>query len=201
MRDWLYGVTQTRPPGNKYTIVPAWYEAEDILSMDHLVNWPQSMGGAGITPGIGQWKNVKAIYPMHNDKVNQALLRGLSKKLLLGIEDLDKIRDLFGSKVCEPHSSHTAISRKYLLIICCHVIGFILLCIWPIIFGFSHLPSHYWSLHLAVASQILHRLYNSDCCLVHCLSRVLESPRSRPECSLAGEGSKQNEDKQTRIQV
>ncbi|KAK4082415.1 uncharacterized protein Triagg1_2227 [Trichoderma aggressivum f. europaeum] len=99
VRDWLYGVTQTRPPGNKYTIVPAWYEAEDILSMDHLVNWPQSMGGAGITPGIGQWKNVKAIYPMHNDKVNQALLRGLSKKLLLGIEDLDKIRDLFGSKV------------------------------------------------------------------------------------------------------
>lgn len=59
------------------------------------------MGGAGITPGVGQWKNVKAIYPMHNDKVNQALLRGLSKKLLLGIEDLDKIRDLFGSKVCE----------------------------------------------------------------------------------------------------
>ncbi|KAL7786556.1 calcium-activated chloride channel domain-containing protein [Trichoderma afarasin] len=99
VRDWLYGVTQTRPPGNKYTIVRAWYEAEDILSMDHLVNWPQSMGGAGITPGIGQWKNVKAIYPMHNDKVNQALLRGLSKKLLLGIEDLDKIRDLFGSKV------------------------------------------------------------------------------------------------------
>ncbi|PNP56289.1 hypothetical protein THARTR1_03814 [Trichoderma harzianum] len=99
VRDWLYGVTQTRPPGNKYTIVPAWYEAEDILSMNHLVNWPQSMGGAGITPGIGQWKNVKAIYPMHNDKVNQALLRGLSKKLLLGIEDLDKIRDIFGSKV------------------------------------------------------------------------------------------------------
>lgn len=72
------------------------------------------MGGAGITPGIGQWKNVKAIYPMHNDKVNQALLRGLSKKLLLGIEDLDKIRDLFGSKVCAHiiHSSCTAISRN-----------------------------------------------------------------------------------------
>ncbi|UKZ83987.1 hypothetical protein TrVFT333_011803 [Trichoderma virens FT-333] len=99
VRDWLYGITQTRPPGNKYTIVPAWYEAEDILSMDHLVNWPQSMGGAGITPGIGQWKNVKAIFPMHNDKVNQALLRSLSKKLLLSIDDLDKIRDLFGSKV------------------------------------------------------------------------------------------------------
>ena len=99
MRDWLYGITQTRPPGNKDTIVAAWYEAEDLLSMDHLVNWPQSMGGAGITPGLGEWKNVKAIFPMHNDKVNQALLRSFSKKLLLGTEDLDQIRDLFGSKV------------------------------------------------------------------------------------------------------
>jgi hypothetical protein len=72
--------------------------------MDHLVSWPQSMGGAGITPGLGQWKNVKAIFPMHNEKVNQAFLRRLSKKLLLGIDDLDKIRDLFGSKVCDSSS-------------------------------------------------------------------------------------------------
>ncbi|KAL7785510.1 calcium-activated chloride channel domain-containing protein [Trichoderma ceciliae] len=99
VRDWLYGITQTRPAGNKHTIVPAWYEAEDLLSMDHLVSWPQSMGGAGITPGLGQWKNVKAIFPMHNEKVNQALLRRLSKELVLSIDDLDKIRDLFGSKV------------------------------------------------------------------------------------------------------
>ncbi|KAL6856371.1 calcium-activated chloride channel domain-containing protein [Trichoderma novae-zelandiae] len=99
VRDWLYGITQTRPPGNKDTIVPAWYEAEDLLSMDHLVNWPRSMGGAGITPGLGEWKNVKAIFPMHNDKVNQAMLRSFSKKLLLGTDDLDQIRDLFGSKV------------------------------------------------------------------------------------------------------
>ncbi|KAH6603133.1 hypothetical protein Trco_007908 [Trichoderma cornu-damae] len=99
VRDWLYGITQARPAGNKNTIVSAWYEAEDILSMDHLVSWPQSMGGAGITPGLGQWKNVKAIFPIHNEKVNQALLRRLSKKLFIGIDDLDKIRDLFGSKV------------------------------------------------------------------------------------------------------
>lgn len=62
------------------------------------------MGGAGITPGLGQWKNVKATFPMHNEKVNQALLRRLSKKLLLSVDDLDSIRDLFGSKVCEYRS-------------------------------------------------------------------------------------------------
>lgn len=79
----------------------AWYEAEDILSMSHLVVWPKSMGGAGITPGHGQWQNVKSAFPMHNEKVNQAFLRRLGKKLLLGTDDLDKIRDLFGSKVCD----------------------------------------------------------------------------------------------------
>lgn len=100
VRDWLYGITQTRPPGNKDTVVSAWYEAEDILSMSHLVSWPKSMGGAGITPNHGQWKNVKSTFPMHNEKVNQAFLRHLGKKLLLGTDDLDKIRDLFGSKVC-----------------------------------------------------------------------------------------------------
>lgn len=59
------------------------------------------MGGAGITPNHGQWENVKSAFPMHNEKVNQAFLRHLGKKLLLGTEDLDKIRDLFGSKVCD----------------------------------------------------------------------------------------------------
>lgn len=196
MRDWLYGITQTRPPGNKYTIVPAWYEAEDILSMNHLVNWPQSMGGAGITPGIGQWKNVKAIFPMHNSKVNQALLRSLSKKLLLGIDDLDKIRDLFGTKVCESDADHFS---DIWLISCRGGTGCILLCIWPVVFGFSHLSSRHWPALMAVAAQILHRLYNSNCYMVHCVSRILEGPRTRPECSLAGARNKQNEDQSTRV--
>lgn len=75
------------------------YEAEDILSVYHLVSWPKSLGGAGITPEWGQWEHVKSIFPLHNETKNQALLKHLSKRLVLTMEDLDQIRDLFGTKV------------------------------------------------------------------------------------------------------
>lgn len=80
------------------------YEAEDLLSMYHLVHWPKDLGGAGISPGIGKWKNVRAIFPLHNQRVNQSLLRHLSKRVFLTTQDLDSIRDLFGSKVCSHRS-------------------------------------------------------------------------------------------------
>lgn len=67
--------------------------------MYHLVNWKKELGGAGITPELGQWENVKSIFPLHNARENQKLLRHLSKRVLLSDADLDKIRDLFGSKV------------------------------------------------------------------------------------------------------
>lgn len=75
------------------------FEAEDVLSMYHLVSWSKENGGAGITAGFGQWENVKSIFPLHNEAVNRALLGHLSKRLFLATEDLDRIRDLFGTKV------------------------------------------------------------------------------------------------------
>lgn len=100
MRDWLYGLTQSRPEGDKNTVVSAWYEAEDLLAVYHLILWPKDLGGAGITPEVNQWKSVKCILPIHNETVNQALLRHLSRRLFLTVEDFDRIRDLMGSKVC-----------------------------------------------------------------------------------------------------
>ncbi|KND86309.1 Uncharacterized protein TOPH_09067 [Tolypocladium ophioglossoides CBS 100239] len=99
VKDWLYSITQAHPGGDKDTVVPGWYEAEDILAVYHLVLWPKEMGGAGITPQVGQWKNVKSIFPLHNEKVNQSLLRHLSRRFILTVEDFDHIRDLLGSKV------------------------------------------------------------------------------------------------------
>jgi anoctamin-10 len=99
VKDWLYGITPTHPGGDKNTVVKGAYEAEDILSVYHLVNWSKDLGGAGITPGIGQWQNVKAIFPMHNTKLNQSILSHLSRKLFLTAEDIDSIRDMHGSKV------------------------------------------------------------------------------------------------------
>lgn len=60
---------------------------------------PKEQGGAGITPEVHEWQNVKCIFPLHNDPVNQSILRHLSKRIILTVEDFDKIRDLHGSKV------------------------------------------------------------------------------------------------------
>ncbi|KAK7757132.1 hypothetical protein SLS62_000679 [Diatrype stigma] len=94
VKDYLYGITDAVPEiGNGY------FEAEDILSVYHLVSWSKENGGAGITPGLGKWKNVKSIFPIHNGPVNEALLKHLSTQLFLRTADLDRIRNLFGSKV------------------------------------------------------------------------------------------------------
>ncbi|KAM0326922.1 hypothetical protein ACHAPQ_007536 [Fusarium lateritium] len=99
VKDWLYGITPNHPGGDKTTVVNGAFEAEDILSVYHIVNWSKDLGGAGITPGTGKWENVKAIFPLHNTKVNQSLLSHLSRRFFLAAEDIDKIRDLHGSKV------------------------------------------------------------------------------------------------------
>lgn len=99
VKDWLYGITPNHPGGDKNTVVKGDYEAEDILSVYHLVNWSKDLGGAGITPGSGKWENVKAIFPLHNPKVNKSFLSYLSRRFFLTPEDIDSIRDLHGSKV------------------------------------------------------------------------------------------------------
>lgn len=100
VKDWLWEITRLQPPtGKDGPLVDDAFEAENVLSMYHLVNWSQEIGGAGITPGRGKWECVKSIFPIHNEPANSALLRHLSKKLFLGDDDLDSIRDLFGSKV------------------------------------------------------------------------------------------------------
>lgn len=99
VKDWLFGVTKHYPGQLADSAVDGSFEAEDVLSVFHLVNWRKDLGGAGITPEYGSWANVTAIYPLHNVVVNGTLLRRLSKKLFLDAEDLDCIRDLWGSKV------------------------------------------------------------------------------------------------------
>jgi hypothetical protein len=99
VKDWLFGVTKQYPGRMGHSAAEGSFEAEDVLSVFHLVNWRKDLGGAGITPEYGPWKNVTSIYPLHNVDVNRALLRRLSKKLFLDTEDLDCIRDLWGSKV------------------------------------------------------------------------------------------------------
>lgn len=99
MVDWLYGITKQHPGGTKNTIVPGSYEAEDLLSTYHLVHWRKEMGGAGIHAQFGKWEHVTAVFPLHNPRKNQELLVHFSKRFFLSSNDLDQIRDLWGTKV------------------------------------------------------------------------------------------------------
>ncbi|KAG6034588.1 hypothetical protein E4U40_003656 [Claviceps sp. LM458 group G5] len=99
VKDWLYAIVQSHPGGDKDTVVKAFFEAEDLLSLYHLIHWPKELGGAGITPEVGEWEHVKSMFPLHNEAVNQSLLRHLSKRLILTVDDYDKIRNLHGPKV------------------------------------------------------------------------------------------------------
>jgi anoctamin-10 len=99
VKYWLCGITKEHPGGTASSVVTANYEAEDILSMYHLVFWRKELGGAGITPEHGEWKNVPSIFPLHNNAANRALLARLSTRVFLSMEDIDSIRDLLGTKI------------------------------------------------------------------------------------------------------
>ena len=63
------------------------------------MNWSKDLGGAGVTPGFGKWENVTSVFPLHNPRTNQNLLLHLSKRFFLSPDDLDQIRNLWGTKV------------------------------------------------------------------------------------------------------
>lgn len=76
--------------------------AEALRSVYHLVTWTHEQGGAGITPGLGDWERVTSSYPPQDPLANRRLLKYLASKTFLKEADLDQIRALFGEKVsCE----------------------------------------------------------------------------------------------------
>ena len=65
VRDWLYGITHTRPVGNSSTVVEADTPAEALRSVFHLMTWTHEQGGAGVTAGVDKWERVTASSPRH----------------------------------------------------------------------------------------------------------------------------------------
>lgn len=99
VKDWLYGIVHELPVASDHAVAET--PAEELRSVYHAVTWQRHLGGAGITPGIGQWKNIASAFPLHDQAANAELLRNMSRSLTLTDKDLDAIRALFGEKVCD----------------------------------------------------------------------------------------------------
>ncbi|KAJ5577405.1 uncharacterized protein N7459_006369 [Penicillium hispanicum] len=97
VRDWLYGIRNAEPePAN--SIQPQ-TEAERLRVINHMITLPTQEGGAGITPQHGEWKDVTAIFPLHDEETNKRWMREWSQKTFLSEDDLDQIRNKFGESV------------------------------------------------------------------------------------------------------
>lgn len=99
VKDFLFGIIHTLPEGDENTTAHSETPSEELRSVYHAVSWSKELGGAGITPNHGKWKNVTASFPLHDQDACSQLLRQWSRKTNLTIKDLDTIRALFGEKV------------------------------------------------------------------------------------------------------
>ncbi|RJE23115.1 stress response protein Ist2 [Aspergillus sclerotialis] len=99
VKDWLFAISHTLPAEEEDAIVEAEHPAEELRSVYHALTWQKELGGAGITPGCGKWKNITAAFPLHNTSANSELLRKWSRSTGLTVNDLDTIRALFGENV------------------------------------------------------------------------------------------------------
>lgn len=64
-----------------------------------MITLPVHEGGAGITPQQGEWKNVTAVFPLHDEETNKRWMREWSQKTFLSEAELDQIRNKFGESV------------------------------------------------------------------------------------------------------
>jgi hypothetical protein len=97
VRDWLYGIRNAEPTFSSSTETHT--EAERLRVVHQMITQPKEEGGAEITPNHGDWKNVTAIFPLHDIETNKKWMRDWSKKTFLSEDDLDQIRNKFGESV------------------------------------------------------------------------------------------------------
>lgn len=73
-------------------------EAERLRIVHAMLTLPESEGGAGITPGKGQWSLVEGIFPLHDHKFNKQWMKRWSTTWSVNPNELRNIRDMFGEK-------------------------------------------------------------------------------------------------------
>lgn len=99
VKDWLYGVCQTQPGTEDESTARPVTEGERLRTIFHMITWPLTEGGAGITPKHGAWKCVESVFPLHDKEVNTEWIKQWSQKTFLSSHDLDQIRARLGERV------------------------------------------------------------------------------------------------------
>lgn len=79
MKDWLHGVRAAAPDKETQRSLDKepLTEAERLRIVWQLITLPESEGGAGITPGHGQWALVESVFPLHDHEFNKVGFYGL----------------------------------------------------------------------------------------------------------------------------
>ncbi|ORY17824.1 calcium-activated chloride channel-domain-containing protein [Clohesyomyces aquaticus] len=101
VRDWIHGVRAAAPPKETREALESepLYEAERLRIIYQLITNPIEDGGAGITPGEGEWKNVESIFALHDNAYNKDWIKKWATSYFLTTEDLDDIRNRLGEKI------------------------------------------------------------------------------------------------------
>ncbi|KAF2019552.1 DUF590-domain-containing protein [Aaosphaeria arxii CBS 175.79] len=101
VRDWIHGVRAAAPPKETREALESepLYEAERLRIIYQLITNPVSEGGAGITPKEGEWKEVEALFALHDHAYNKDWLKKWTGQWFLKPEDIDDIRNRLGEKI------------------------------------------------------------------------------------------------------
>ena len=101
IRDWMHGVRAETPATDIERSLADYpmTEAERLRIIHHLITHSPDEGGAGITPGRGEWTSIEAVFPLQDHAYNKAWIKKWSTQSFLTSDDLDEMRNRFGEKV------------------------------------------------------------------------------------------------------
>jgi hypothetical protein len=96
-QDWLAAVRLEVPSTDEHA--QAVTESERLRLVHLILTAPVEEGGAGITPTLGEWKCVEAIFPLHNKEFEDRWLKQWSTRWFIDDKELGHVAEHFGTKI------------------------------------------------------------------------------------------------------